>query len=314
MYACGLRIAEAANVEIGDIEIANGLLRVIGKGDKELVPLPESMLAELRRLGPTHRNKRWLCPDRTRMAPVSKNALWRTFRLCIRAAGITRPVSPHSLRHSYATRLLESGVGYTGGADPVRARQHRDDGCLPASDRADANLAQGHPRQVDDRPLIQSPIRQVGNGRARRCSAPLCAGLSVGIWRVGAAFARAIADILACRTEQLGGHLWRCDCCRAEVFSYHSCKNRSCPRCHKDQTERWIAARKAELLACPYFHVTVTVPEELRNVLRANQRDGYTALMRAVTEGIIELAHDRGHVRGTVGVIAELHTWTQQLI
>ena len=38
---------------------------------------------------------------------------------------------------------------------------------------------------------------------------------------------RAIADILACRTERLGGHLWRCDCCRTEVFSYHSCKNRS---------------------------------------------------------------------------------------
>jgi hypothetical protein len=125
---------------------------------------------------------------------------------------------------------------------------------------------------------------------------------------------RAIADILACRTEQLGGHLWRCDGCCAEVFSYHSCKNRSCPRCHKDQTERWIAARKAELLACPYFHVTVTVPEELRGVLRANQRDGYAALMRAAAEGIIELARDRHHVGGTVGVMAVLHTWTQQLV
>lgn len=111
MYACGLRIAEAAKVEIGDIESANGLLRVIGKGDKERrVPLPESMLAELRRLWPAHRNKRWLCPDRNGTGPVSKNALWRTFRLCVRAAGIKRPVSPHSLRHSYATRLLESGV------------------------------------------------------------------------------------------------------------------------------------------------------------------------------------------------------------
>jgi hypothetical protein len=125
---------------------------------------------------------------------------------------------------------------------------------------------------------------------------------------------RAVADILACRTEQLGGHLWRCDCCSTEVFSYHSCKNRSCPRCHKDQTERWIAARKAELLACPYFHVTVTVPAELRNVLRANQRDGYAALMRAAAEAIIELSRDRRHVGGTVGVMAVLHTWTQQLV
>ena len=111
MYACGLRIGEAAKVEIGDIESANGLLRVIGKVDKERrVPLPEPMLAELRRLWPTHHNPRWLCPDRQGKGPVSKNALWRTFRLAVRAAGITRTVSPHSLRHSYATRLLEQGV------------------------------------------------------------------------------------------------------------------------------------------------------------------------------------------------------------
>jgi hypothetical protein len=125
---------------------------------------------------------------------------------------------------------------------------------------------------------------------------------------------RAIADILACRTHALGGHLWRCNRCSSEIYSYHSCKNRSCPRCHKDQTERWIAAREAELLACPYFHVTVTVPAELREVLRANQRDGYAALMKATAEAIIELARDRRHVGGTVGVMAVLHTWTQQLV
>jgi Putative transposase/Transposase zinc-binding domain len=125
---------------------------------------------------------------------------------------------------------------------------------------------------------------------------------------------RAIADILACRTHALGGHLWRCNHCSSEVYSYHSCKNRSCPRCHKDQTERWIAAREVELLACPYFHVTVTVPAQLREVLRANQRDGYAALMKATAEAVIELARDRRHVGGTVGVMAVLHTWTQQLV
>jgi hypothetical protein len=113
---------------------------------------------------------------------------------------------------------------------------------------------------------------------------------------------RAIADILACRTQALGGHLWRCNRCSSEIYSYHSCKNRSCPRCHKDQTERWIAAREAELLACPYFHVTVTVPAELREVLRANQRDGYAALMKATAEAIIELARDRRHRRRDGGV------------
>ena len=102
---------------------------------------------------------------------------------------------------------------------------------------------------------------------------------------------RAIADILACRTHTLGGHLWRCNHCSSEVYSYHSCKNRSCPRCHKDQTERWIAAREAELLACPYFHVTVTVPAVLREVLRANQRDGY-ALLSMVVPWWVEVRSD----------------------
>jgi hypothetical protein len=125
---------------------------------------------------------------------------------------------------------------------------------------------------------------------------------------------RAITDILACRTEALGGHLWRCDQCSAEVFSYHSCKNRSCPKCHTDQTERWLDARKVEMLPTPYFHVTITVPEELRNVLRANQRDGYALLMKAAGEAIIELARDQRHVGATVGVLAVLHTWTQQLL
>jgi hypothetical protein len=125
---------------------------------------------------------------------------------------------------------------------------------------------------------------------------------------------RAIADILACRTEALGGHLWRCDHCSAEVYSYHSCKNRSCPKCHTDQTEEWLGARKAEVLPCPYFHVTITVPEELRDTLRANQKDGYTLLMKAAAEAIIELARDSRYVGGTVGVLAVLHTWTQQLL
>jgi predicted Zn-ribbon and HTH transcriptional regulator len=125
---------------------------------------------------------------------------------------------------------------------------------------------------------------------------------------------RAIADILACRTEALGGHLWRCDQCGAERFAYHSCKSRSCPKCHADQTERWLQARRAEMLPSRYFHVTVTIPEELREAMRANQRDGYALLMKAAAEAIIELARDKRHVGGTVGVLAVLHTWTQQLV
>jgi hypothetical protein len=124
---------------------------------------------------------------------------------------------------------------------------------------------------------------------------------------------RAIADILHCRTAALGGQVWRCEQCDTEMFSYHSCGNRSCPKCHTTQTQEWLEHRRVEMLPVPCFHITITVPAELREMLHARQRDGYGALMRASAAAIIELARDPRYVGGTVGVLAVLHTWTQQL-
>ena len=143
---------------------------------------------------------------------------------------------------------------------------------------------------------------------------------------------RAIEDILNCRTAALGGQVWRCEACNREVFSFHSCGNRSCPKCHTPspglptsrkrlagtlaslaQTQEWLERRQAAMLPVPYFHITVTVPAELRAVLRAHQRAGYGVLMQASAEAIIELARDPRYVGGTVAVLAVLHTWTQQL-
>jgi Putative transposase/Transposase zinc-binding domain len=124
---------------------------------------------------------------------------------------------------------------------------------------------------------------------------------------------RAIEDILDCRTAALGGQVWHCEACNTEVFSYHSCGNRSCPKCHTAQTQEWLERRRAELLPVPYFHITITVPADLRAVLRANQRDGYGVLMQACAAAIIELARDPRYVGGTVAVLAVLHTWTKQL-
>ena len=111
MYACGLRITEAATLEVTAIDGIIGFIRVIGKGNKERqVPLPQPVLAELRSLWKTHRDKRWLFPSPRQEGPISRYALWLTFKQAVRAAGITRRITPHSLWHSYATRLLESGV------------------------------------------------------------------------------------------------------------------------------------------------------------------------------------------------------------
>ncbi len=109
MYACGLRISEAASLEVGAIDSANMLVGIIGKGNKER-RVPQPVLADLRSLWLTHRNPRWLFPTRRGTKLADHAVLCRTFQAAARAAGITQRATPHALRHSYATRLLENGV------------------------------------------------------------------------------------------------------------------------------------------------------------------------------------------------------------
>ena len=125
---------------------------------------------------------------------------------------------------------------------------------------------------------------------------------------------RAIADIIACRTEALGGQQWCCNQCGTLLHVFHSCRNRACPKCHAEQTQAWLEQRREEMLPVPYFHVTVTVPEELRAALRRHQIDGYGALIKAAAKAILVLARDPRWVGGTVAVLAVLHTWTQRLV
>ncbi|MBF0416589.1 MAG: transposase [Magnetococcales bacterium] len=123
-----------------------------------------------------------------------------------------------------------------------------------------------------------------------------------------------ISDVIRCRTEVMGGHLYRCDTCDHPIYSYHSCKNRHCPKCHSEQTRRWQEQRQGELLPVPYFHVTITVPESLRSLFRSNQNDLYNLFMKTCAEAILELAKDPRHIGGLVGILMVLHTWNQQLL
>jgi Putative transposase/Transposase zinc-binding domain len=124
---------------------------------------------------------------------------------------------------------------------------------------------------------------------------------------------RAIVDLLACRTEVLGGQLLPCDHCGQEHYVYHSCRNRSCPTCHCLDTEAWLADRRRELLPVPYFHVVLTLPQELRELVRRHQNDLYDILLRAAAHALITLAADPHDVGGLIGVLCVLHTWSRTL-
>jgi Putative transposase/Transposase zinc-binding domain len=124
---------------------------------------------------------------------------------------------------------------------------------------------------------------------------------------------RAIEDILHCRTEVLGGHLLQCDHCGQEHYVYHSCRNRSCPKCHRTDTEAWLEERRQELLPVPYFHVVFTAPHELGEIIRRHQQDLYDILLRAAAQSLMKLAMDPHYVGGLIGVLCVLHTWTRTL-
>jgi len=121
---------------------------------------------------------------------------------------------------------------------------------------------------------------------------------------------RAIEDIVACRTAAMGGHVYRCDGCGQHFHVYHGCRNRSCPACHTHQTRQWLDARTVELLPCPYYHVCVTVPAQLRDLLRGNQIDGYRLFMKAAADAVLALCADKRYMGATPSILAVLHTWT----
>ena len=88
----------------------------------------------------------------------------------------------------------------------------------------------------------------------------------------------AVRAILRCRTAALGGQLYRCGCGQ-EHYAYHSCHHRACPRCGQDDAAAWLAQQQTRLLPVPYFLVTLTVPEQLREPIRAARQPWYGALL-----------------------------------
>ena len=111
-YACGLRASEVLHLRVADIDGGRMLLWVRhGKGAKDrLVPLSRRLLEELRGYWRLCRPRTWLFPGRRREQPISGGTLQRRFARLVARVGLSKRCSLHTLRHSYATHLLEAGV------------------------------------------------------------------------------------------------------------------------------------------------------------------------------------------------------------
>jgi hypothetical protein len=124
---------------------------------------------------------------------------------------------------------------------------------------------------------------------------------------------RAMRAIESCRTAALGGRAEACDHCGAVRVTYNSCRNRHCPQCQTLAKERWLQARRAELLPVEYFHVVFTLPHELNPLAQGNPRVIYNLLFRAALDTLLTFGRDPKHLGGDLGVTALLHTWGQTL-
>lgn len=124
---------------------------------------------------------------------------------------------------------------------------------------------------------------------------------------------KALWDIATCRSGTKGGRLTRCDKCGHIEYVYHSCCNRSCPKCHFSKSQTWLEKRKEELLEVPYFHLVFTLPRQIRSVVRSNQKVMYTILFKAAVYALNKLAADKRYLGGQIGILAVLHTWSRAL-
>src|ERR1039457_363141 len=122
---------------------------------------------------------------------------------------------------------------------------------------------------------------------------------------------KALSAITACRTEEMGGHIEACDHCGTMRYSYHSCKNGSCPKCHAADTKRWLEKNELALLPALYFHLVFTLPAILREIVRKNQKAFYSILFQAAAESLAKLGLDPKYIGGQLGTLAVLHTWTR---
>jgi site-specific recombinase XerD len=126
IYACGLRLLEGTHLRVKAIDSDRKMIHVVaGKGGKDrYVPLPDRTLMLLRHHWLSHRNPTWMFPSRNGLEAINESVIQKAFRAALRESGVHKTASVHTLRHSYATHLLEAGVdlriiqAYLGHASP----------------------------------------------------------------------------------------------------------------------------------------------------------------------------------------------------
>jgi len=124
---------------------------------------------------------------------------------------------------------------------------------------------------------------------------------------------KAIRDIVACRTNQMEGHLSECDRCGYREQSYNSCRNRHCNKCQFLRQSLWAEKLKGKLLPGKYFHLVFTVPDSLNKLFYINQRICYSLLFKVAWSALKDLCSNPRFLGAQAGAVAVLHTWSSTM-
>jgi hypothetical protein len=241
--ACGLRLTEGTQLQVSDSDAPRMLVRVRqGQGGKaRYVPLADRTLERLRAYWQGSRPRPWLFPARDQQTPLPATTLQKTFTRVVRQRGLAKDASMHTLRPSYATHVLERGVswrvlqellGHHSPTTTARDTPLTTTTCDVVQATITALMADLSALWGTGLPEVADVFRSSGPADQERCGAALLPS-----------HRRALEDLIHCRTEALGGHLWPCEHCGQEHYTDHSCRHRSGPRCHHQDTEVWWAER-----------------------------------------------------------------------
>ena len=327
LYSTGMRNAELRHLQVRDIDSRRMLIHIQhGKGGRDrYVPLSATLLATLRVYYRWMRPKTWLFPGTIQNwradKPITPKVVWDACRDAATRAQLEKRVSPHLLRHSYASHLVEAGadlrtvqllLGHVKLEHTVIYLHLSQRHLQAVANPLDAMPVSGDRHGAPHAPAAQAVTRppfEVADIVRRHGDRVLETHRA---WVTGA-HRRVFRAIAQCRTAALGGHRDRCEQCAQPALSYNSCRDRHCPKCLTAARNAWVTAREQELLPVGYVHIVFTMPEPLARLALVNKRVVYDLLFQAAADTLLQVARNPKRLGGAIGGLMVLHTWGQRL-